>query len=311
MKCAVAFTVLFAGSVLLLGESRTPPVLDEIVRMTKAGASDVSVLAYARAHRLELPEELSVAALQWLRGAGVSERVVSYMSAIDVRASSLQTVGPSEGVTYAGAELPGRPAPRNSAELSWDDRAAQAPDGNHGNSGSEAHASHESGFGSDDLYPYWGYTYPGPYFVYPSVAIDRGNPFQPAHGGRGNHPGHHGQPGHHRSDGWRDRGAGHGHSSGNTFAATRRASGNTAASPSHGFRASSPSPSITAGRTPPAMRGSRNGTGMNGFRSFAPSAGARGGTGGTSPRAPVLGHGGGVARSGAGVPAPAGGRGRH
>jgi hypothetical protein len=291
MKCAVAFSVLFAGSVLLLGESRTPPVLDEIVRMTKSGASDVAVLAYARAHRLELPEELSVAALQWLRSTGVSERVVSYMSAIDVRASSLQTVAAAEGVTYAGGEQPGRPAPRNSAELSWDDHAAQMSDGNHGSSGSEAYASHESGFGNDDLYPYWGYTYPGPYYVYPSVAIEQGNPFQPAHGHRGDHPGHHGQPGHHRSDGWRDRGAGRGHSSGSTFAATRRAPGNAAAS--RGFRASSPSPSMTTGRTPPTMRGPRNGST------------------GVSPRAPVVAHGGGGARSGAGMSAPAGGRGRH
>jgi hypothetical protein len=221
----------------------------------------------------------------------VSERVVSYMSAIDVRASSLQTVAVAEGVTYAGGEQPGRPVPRNSAELSWDDHAAQMSDGNHGSSGSEAYASHESGFGNDDLYPYWGYTYPGPYYVYPAVAIEQGNPFQPAHGHRGDHPGHHGQPGHHRSDGWRDRGTGRGHSSGSTFAATRRAPGNAAAS--RGFRASSPSPSMTTGRTPPTMRGPRNGST------------------GVSPRAPVVAHGGGGARSGAGMSAPAGGRGRH
>src|SRR6476469_9675393 len=104
MQCAVAFSILFAGSRLLLGASPSPPLLEELVRMTKAGASDVSVLAYARAHRLELPEELSVAALQWLRSAGVSERVVSYMSAIDVRASSPQTAAVPEGVTYAGDE---------------------------------------------------------------------------------------------------------------------------------------------------------------------------------------------------------------
>jgi len=311
MKCAVAFSVLFAGSVLLLGESRTPPVLDEIVRMTKTGASDVSVLAYARAHRLELPEELSVAALQWLRGAGVSERVVSYMSAIDVRASSLQPAALQEGVTYSEGEQ-GRPGPRHPAYVSSDggegEGASQPTGADQGNSGAQASGRYDSGFASDDLYPYWGYTYPGPYYVYPSVVIDQGNPFQPAHGGRGNHPGHHGQPGHHRSDGWRDRGAGHGRSSGNTFAATRRAPGNAAAS--RGFRMSSPSQ--TSGRVPPAMRGPRNGTGaMNGSRSFGPSAGARTGTGGTSPRAPVLAHGGGVARGGAGVSAPAGVRGRH
>ena len=134
MKCAVAFSVLFAGSVLLLGESRTPPALAEIVRMTKAGASDVSVLAYARAHRLELPEELSVAALQWLRGAGVSERVVSYMSAIDVRASGFQAAAQQEGVTYSEGEQ-GRPGPRHPASagrrLPLDRRAPLPVSGDH------------------------------------------------------------------------------------------------------------------------------------------------------------------------------------
>lgn len=303
MKCAVAFSVLFAGSVLLLGESRTPPALAEIVRMTKAGASDVSVLAYARAHRLELPEELSVAALQWLRGAGVSERVVSYMSAIDVRASGFQAAAQQEGVTYSEGEQ-GRPGPRHPAYVSNDggegDGALQPAD--QGNSGTEASGRYDSGFASDDLYPYWGYTYPGPYYVYPSVAIDQGNPFQPAHGGRGDHVAHHGQPGHHRSDGWRDRGA-HGRSNGNAVAATRRP-GN--AGSSRGFRASSPSAARTAGRTPPAMRGPRNGSGgMNGARSFGSAGPSMGGGATSAPRAPV------VARSGAGVSAPAGGRGRR
>ena len=233
----------------------------------------------------------------------MSERVVSYMSAIDVRAPNSQTPGVPEGVTYAGGEQPGRPAPRNPAENSWEDRAAQPLEGD---SGSEAYASHESVYGNDDLYPYWGYTYPGPYYVYPAVAVDQGNPFQPAHAGRGDHPAHHGQPGHHRSDGWRDRGA-HGRSHGNTVAATRRSSN---AGPSRGFRASSPSRSMTAARTPPAMRGPRTGS-MNGSRSFGSSAGPRTGAGGTSLRAPVLAHGGGVARGGAGMSAPAGGRGRR
>ena len=299
MKCALAFSVLFAGSVLLPGESRTPPVLDEIVRMTKGGALDVSVLAYARAHRLELPEELSVAALQWLRGAGVSERVVSYMSAIDVRASSARTAGLPEGVTYSEGEQ-ASPAPRHPG-YAFSEEGAERPFV--ADQGSSASERYESGFGSDDLYPSWGYTYPGPYFVYPSVAVDQGNPFQPAHRGRGNHPDHHGQPGHHRSEGWRDRGTGRGHPGGSTLAATRRLSGNAS---SRGFRASSPSG--MAGPMPPAIRRPRNGNaGMSWFRTFGPSAGDRPPAAGVPRRAPLVGRSGGGAPTGT----PAGGRGRR
>ena len=95
MKCAVAFSVLLAGSSLALADSPHPPpparqpatapLLNELVRLTRAGESELTVLAYARAHRTELPSEVSVATLRWLRDAGVGERVVAYMAAIDVR----------------------------------------------------------------------------------------------------------------------------------------------------------------------------------------------------------------------------------
>src|SRR2546430_16462346 len=95
MKPAVAFCVLLACCAVLLGESpssgplaRKPAtLLEDLARLTQAGSSDVTVLAYAKAHRLELPPEVSDRDLRWLRDTGVSELVVRYMSAIDVRAS--------------------------------------------------------------------------------------------------------------------------------------------------------------------------------------------------------------------------------
>src|SRR5262249_9098875 len=79
---ASCFLVLCCG--VLLGASAEPrpasheraPLLQELVRMTRAGASDVTVLAYAKAHRLELPPEVSDEDLVWLRQRGVSDLVV-------------------------------------------------------------------------------------------------------------------------------------------------------------------------------------------------------------------------------------------
>lgn len=108
MKCAVAFFLLLAGCGVALGDSpgpvrpprRAAPLLEELVQMTRAGASEATVLAYARAHRIELPPELSDTSLLWLHESGVGPTVVSYMAAIDVRAS--RSTMP-EGVTDASA----------------------------------------------------------------------------------------------------------------------------------------------------------------------------------------------------------------
>jgi hypothetical protein len=117
MKCAVAFFLLVAacGGGVVLGDSPTPAapkpgsmsrppasssLLEDLVRMTRTGSSEAAVLAYAKAHRMELPPELSDAALLWLRDSGVRDSVVRYMSAIDVRPSR-ETF--PEGVTEASA----------------------------------------------------------------------------------------------------------------------------------------------------------------------------------------------------------------
>src|SRR6202158_2108844 len=109
MKRAVAFWFLLACCGVLLGNSGNPGSLpnkpatrlQDLVRMTRAGSSDVAVLAYAKAHRAELPPEVSDSDLRWLRNSGVSETVVGYMTAIDVRASS---EGAQEDMAYGSYE---------------------------------------------------------------------------------------------------------------------------------------------------------------------------------------------------------------
>jgi hypothetical protein len=93
MTRAVAFSFLLACAGVLLGDSpdsRGPSrdsrsLLQDLVQMTNAGLSDETILVYAKAHRLELPREVSTADLVWLRKSGVGEPVIRYMAAIDVR----------------------------------------------------------------------------------------------------------------------------------------------------------------------------------------------------------------------------------
>lgn len=92
MKHAVAFSILLAcGGVLLADSPGGVPsrdsrsLLGDLVRMTRAGLSDETILIYAKAHRLELPSEVSSDDLRWLRQSGVGEPVIRYMAAIDVR----------------------------------------------------------------------------------------------------------------------------------------------------------------------------------------------------------------------------------
>ena len=92
MKRTVAFSFLMACSGVLLGDSPNPEpwsrkpatLLEDLVRLTKAGSSDVTVLAYAKAHRLELPPEVSDSDLRWLRDSGVSELVVTVIVGLPV-----------------------------------------------------------------------------------------------------------------------------------------------------------------------------------------------------------------------------------
>jgi hypothetical protein len=122
--------------------------------MTRAGASDATVLAYAKAHRIELPPELSDARLLWLRDSGVSPTVVSYMAAIDVRASRSTL---PEGVTDAIRADAGRSRDAyvsdGGAESSRDERDADA---------------HVETGGGDSAYTYSDANDSGPYADYDS-----------------------------------------------------------------------------------------------------------------------------------------------
>jgi hypothetical protein len=92
MKHAVAFSFLLACGGVLLADSPggipsrdSRSLLQDLVQMTNAGLSDETILVYAKAHRLELPPEVSTADLVWLRKSGVGEPVIRYMAAVDVR----------------------------------------------------------------------------------------------------------------------------------------------------------------------------------------------------------------------------------
>jgi hypothetical protein len=221
MKCAVAFSILLGGCSMLLGDSPSSPsssrhpastLLDDLVRMTRAGSSDASVLAYAKAHRMELPPELSDASLRWLRDSRVSETVVRYMAAIDVRASD---VGAPEGVTDASGE----------DERAARPRAAYSSESDSGNvpplyAESDAGAS---GYPYRDSDTYAGYEYDYGYGYYPSFGdpyayspfsayffVDRGRSFRrfPRRDRRDHRfdGGHRGDRGGFR-DAWRERGS--------------------------------------------------------------------------------------------------------
>jgi hypothetical protein len=216
MKCAVAFSILLGGCSALLGDSPNPPpssrrpaptLLDDLVRMTRAGSSDASVLAYAKAHRMELPPELSDASLRWLRDSRVSETVVRYMAAIDVRASD---VGAPEGVTDASGEDE-RVGRRRAAYSSESDSGNVAPlyaESDAGASGypygdSDAYAGYDYGY-----YPSFGDPYPySPFAAY--FFVDRGRSFRrfPRRDRRDHRfdGGHRGDRGGFR-DAWRERG---------------------------------------------------------------------------------------------------------
>jgi hypothetical protein len=313
MKCAVAFSVLLAGCSVVLGDSPNPPpsprvasstLLEELVRMTRAGTPDGSVLAYARAHRAELPAEVSDASLRWLRASGVSERVVRYMSAIEVRASSLEA---PEGVTYAD-ETEGVGRRRAYSSESEDDRDARtvgrSSDYDSGGSyGTDAYAGYDSGYESGDAYgygygyePYLGYPYlSAPYLSF--VFADRGGFFRRfPHRDRRDHRDHRFDGGH--RDAWRDRG-------GSRDAWRERGSGRRGSSIATGPR-NPGRPAFAGGFTPggrgraigargfgpprsahgnysPGSRGPRAGAGgVSGFRNAAPSGGPHSRAGGSS-----------------------------
>jgi hypothetical protein len=222
MKRVVTFSFLLACCGVLLGDSLNPgplsrkpaTLLEDLVRLTKAGSSDVTVLAYAKAHRLELPPEVSDNDLRWLRDSGVSEMVVRYMTAIDVRASD---EGAQEDVAYGSSEdaAHSRAAYSNS-EGDYDSYRGSYPDryaSNYADSYYDAYSGDDYGY----YYPSYGYGYyPYPFYFF----ADRDGSFRRFHGRDHRFRGHRGFDGDrgfrgHRGvvvgrggsrDAWRERG---------------------------------------------------------------------------------------------------------
>src|SRR5690349_8787683 len=195
MKPTFAFLFFLACGGILLGSQSNPgtsgkpaPLLAKLVQMTRAGASDVEILAYAKTHRKELPPEVSDQDLNFLRDSGVSDSVVRYMSAIDARipddtqyesvpVSPDQAVPPSGsypnaypqdqggvyGNAYSNGDVGGYP----------DSYAYAYPDAYDGRCGSQW------GY---DCYPYFNsYYYPSyPYYYYPYTFFAF-QPFHPFH----------------------------------------------------------------------------------------------------------------------------------
>ncbi|MDQ6893096.1 MAG: hypothetical protein M3167_10500 [Acidobacteriota bacterium] len=320
MKCAVAFSFLLAGCSVVLGDSPGPPpsprvasstLLEDLVRMTRAGTPDGSVLAYARVHRAELPAEVSDARLRWLRASGVSERVVRYMSAIDVRASALEA---PEGVTDADEnEGVARRRAYSGSEDDRDTGRLARSDSDYDSGGSYGGTDAYAGYDSDYAYgygygyePYFGYPYPSaPYFSF--VFADRGGFFRRfRHRDHRDHRDHRFDGGHRTAwrdrggsrDSWRERRSGGRRES--SIAAGPRNSGRPAFV-GRGFAPRGRARAIGAGGFGPprsgrgyassGSRGPRGGAGgVSGFRNAAPPGG------GAHPRA-----GGGVSRGSIGM----------
>jgi len=299
MKRAVAVSFLIGCCGYLLADAPTPPAhsraLDEIVQMTRTGASDEAVLAFARAHRRELPSRVSEQDLQWLHASGVSDRVVRYLWAVDVR---LPETGGPEGVTYGSGQVAPAPGPYPYDTYPPDNGSSGSPDDGYAGYDSPSGPYDDSGF-----YDYW-YT---PYFnaypfaYYPSYAYPYYYPYYAFHG-HGFH-GHNGHVDHHD---------GHGHWASNS------GHGNAADSWRSGSSAAYRSAPVTSG-----SRGSGRPVYARGTFASRPaiSRGAMAGRGGMSrpaparsgmtrgfagPRGGAVGHGGGHAPSGS-----SGGHGRR
>jgi hypothetical protein len=233
MKPAFALVTFLACSATLLGNQMIPgastrrpaPLLDRLVQMTQAGVSDAEVLAYAQAHRRELPSEVSERDLRYLHESGVSARVVSYMSAIDVRASDDQLrespVYPEDSVAPSGSySYPANPYPQ-SEDVPYGNGDVNGyvsnnpyPDSYGGYP--DYYAGSPYGYGSGYCDPYYdfGCYYPYGYSSYPLYYFFPFPFFGNNHGFHDHHGhDHHGHVDHHGHDG--HDGHGGGHSSGN------------------------------------------------------------------------------------------------
>lgn len=190
MKRAIVLSFLLACSGVLLGDSpdsrspslEPPSLLQDLVRVTNGGFSDETILAYAKAHRVELPPKVSTDDLLWLRKSGVSETVIRYMAAIDVRASD---AGEADVVAYDSDGAAGYSAAADSySDYSSDSDYGSYPD--------SYYDSYPDSY-YNDYYPVYGagyYPYPVYFFVNHSGFFGRFHRNGRGFVGRRGHVGH-------------------------------------------------------------------------------------------------------------------------
>lgn len=146
----LALAGLLAGSVLSAQARRaatqfSTPLLDEVVRLSNAGTSDSTIIAFIHARQARLEWAPTADDLVQLKQAGVSEKVVEYLASIPVAGSRERSRRRSAYV-----------------ESTQDD-------------GSDVVAYDSGGYYYRPYYPYywgWGF-YGGPYF-YPGFVIRGG-----------------------------------------------------------------------------------------------------------------------------------------
>jgi hypothetical protein len=197
MKRAVAFSFFLACSGLLLGnpaDARGPSrqsasLLDDVVRLTRDGLSDETVLAYAKAHRGELPPVVTSDRLLWLRESGVSETVIRYLTAIDVRAVDEEE---AEDTAYDSDEVARYPsAAYSSAGDDYDGDYYGGGDYDSGYYNSNSYDSYPdsdyASFYAGDYPFYGGNYYPYPSYFFVNRGGFRGRFHRRDHGFRRNH----------------------------------------------------------------------------------------------------------------------------
>jgi hypothetical protein len=139
-------------------------VFDEIVRLTRAGLSEETVLAYAKAHRGDLPSVVTDERLRQLRQSGVGNKVIRYLTAIDVRASSdtgsTQGADDSESVEETYRSSGAYPYASEESEAGGEDSSYNA-------------AAYDGAYPSTDYACYYGdypfYPYGSAFYAYPAT----------------------------------------------------------------------------------------------------------------------------------------------
>jgi uncharacterized Zn finger protein len=85
----LALLILILSATAAFGQSREDrsrrfdnPLLDDVVQMTKEQMPDSTILAFLRARKTRLEEDIRAADLIALHRAGVSDRVIEYIAAV-------------------------------------------------------------------------------------------------------------------------------------------------------------------------------------------------------------------------------------